>query len=252
MYEFATLFDILIMMLQTKPRVRTIEPPVSDDEEVPDSQEEELEYNEESPEESEDSGSEFELDDDEASVQGSEDEDDITTETKLRSFATALEEVGIDADELVMNVVVQESIEMARESRTSGASSSKARAARSVAAALRAAAAEQRITRSQGTAPEVIDVDADELEYNSDVELVESSQDDAPEDEISPDDKGKGKAKARGKGKGKQTPKSRQSRTMTIAEMKREERLAKKTRKAEEKALRKKFGRKLTQVCTLT
>ena len=179
---------------------------------------------------------------------GSEDEDDITTDTKLRSYAQALEEEGIDADEIVMDAVIQESLETARAeaSGTAGAGGSKAKPSRNAAAALRAAAAERRLTRAKGE-PDVIDVDAimsDALD--SDIEILSDSSE---EPLAKPRGKGKGKgkakaapkatrSKAKGKGKGKKGKGENWERDLvTLTELKREE-----------KALRKRLGRKLTQV----
>ncbi|KAJ3547572.1 hypothetical protein NM688_g5390 [Phlebia brevispora] len=112
----------------------------TDEDEIPDSQDEELEYDEQaSLDESDDSGSEFQISEDEDDyVEDSEDEDEITTTTKLRSFAEALEEEGIDADEVMMEVVIEQSLQSARAAQTgdlAGAGSSKAHPARNTAAA---------------------------------------------------------------------------------------------------------------------
>lgn len=235
---------------------------ILDEEVIPDSQgEEELEYNEApTPAESDDSGSEFELSDEDDEDDGSwheSDVDDIQATAKLHSFAEALEEDGIDADDIVMDIVVKESLEMARSTQiegSSGAGSSKKNSARTVAAALRAAAAEGRLTRSQQPS-EVIDVDA----YNSDV-LDDSSLSEVSISDGEPLAKAKGKSKAKGKAKAKAPAKSKSAgsaaKIMTIGELrqqKREQRKEKRRqadeRKKEERAMRKKLGRKLTQVC---
>ena len=181
---------------------------------------------------------------DDETVDDSQDDDDITTNTKLRSYAEALEEEGIDADEIMMDIVVQESLDLARSAQvgdTAGAGSSKSRPARTPAAALRAAAAERRLSRAQDSVSEVIDVDA----YESDP--LDILSDLSSEDEPL---KGKGKAKAKGKAmaKAKGSAKTTSNKKTSWAERKREQKRLDTERKAEEKILRKKLGRKLTQV----
>lgn len=225
------------------------------EEEVLDSQDDELEYDEQASlyNDSDDSGSEFQISDDDELVEDSQDDDDITTDTKLRSFAEALTEEGIDADEIMMDVVVQESLELARSAQlgdSAGAGGSNSQPARTAAAALRAAAAERRLARLQDGASDVIDVDV----YDSDSEQAPMyiSSDMSSEDEPL-NIKGKKKAKkevktkAKGKAKAKGNTKSAGNKT-TWAEKRREQRRLDTERKAEEKALRKKLGRKLTLV----
>lgn len=183
---------------------------------------------------------------DDETVDDSQDDDDITTNTRLRSYAEALAEEGIDADEIMMDIVVQESLDLARSAQvgdTSGAGSSKPKPARTPAAALRAAAAERRLSHTQSGVSEAIDVDA----YESDP--LDMLSDLSSEDEPL---KGKGKAKAKGKGKAKAkakgSTKTISNKKISWAERKREQKRLDTERKAEEKALRKKLGRKLTQV----
>lgn len=228
---------------------------VVSEEEIPDSQDDEPEYDEQAPlyNDSDDSGSEFQISDDDELVEDSQDDDDITTDTKLRSFAEALEEEGIDADEVMMDAVVQESLELARSARlgdSAGAGGSSSQPARTAAAALRAAAAERRLARLQDGTPDVIDVDA----YDSELDPISVSSDLSSEDEplkrkgkTKAKAKTKAKTKAKGKAKAKGSTKSTGNKA-TWAEKRREQQRLDKERKAEEKALRKKLGRKLTLV----
>ncbi len=218
-----------------------------EDEEPVADYEDELEYDEQaSVDESSASGSEFELSE-EGSVAGSQDEDDITPDVKLRSFAQALEDEGIDADDVLMDFAVQESLQTARNDSSkasghssAGAGSSSVKKPRNAAAALRAAAAERRLSIAKKE-PVVISDDED-FKLPEDENSAESDNSDDSIDEEPLSKKAKGKAKA----VVRQQPK-----VMTVADIKRrraEARQQTKERKAEERELRKKFGRKLTQV----
>lgn len=218
-----------------------------EDEEPVADYEDELEYDEQaSVDESSASGSEFELSE-EGSVAGSQDEDDITPDVKLRSFAQALEDEGIDADDVLMDFAVQESLQTARNDNSkasghssAGAGSSSVKKPRNAAAALRAAAAERRLSIAKKE-PVVISDDED-FKLPEDENSAESDNSDDSIDEEPLSKKAKGKAKA----VVRQQPK-----VMTVADIKRrraEARQQTKERKAEERELRKKFGRKLTQV----
>ena len=209
------------------------------EEEAADSSDE-LQYDEEaSIDESSASGSEFELSSDD-SIAGSQDEDDITSEVELRTFAEALQEEGVDAEDVLMDFAVQESLLAAQKDRTvanghssAGAGSSNATKTRDAAAALRAAAAERRLSRTKSGS---LDEDFDIQE-----EIIEISDDSADEQPLS---------KNKGKGKGKATVRQ-QSQTVTLNDLKakgRESRRNARLRKAQERELAAELGRKLTQV----
>ncbi|KAI0676710.1 SNF2 family N-terminal domain-containing protein [Trametes maxima] len=174
--------------------------------------------------ESDDSGSDFSPEDGDSDFEDDLDEDD--------------EEVMVDA-------AVRQSLQTAREDQeraagliSAGAGSSKPCPPANKAASLRAAAAERRLAREQHS--EVID-------YESEALLSESESEDEP---LS---KGKGKSQGEGQGKSKQAAKLRQSKVMTVSEMRkalREERRQARSQRngtaAEEAAMRKNLGRKLT------
>ncbi|KAI0699817.1 SNF2 family N-terminal domain-containing protein [Cytidiella melzeri] len=212
----------------------------NDDEVIPNS-EDELEYDEKtSIAESSESGSEFELSHEE-SIAGSQDEDDITPEIKLRSYAEALEDEGIDAEDVLMDFAVKESLQTAQNalstangSSSAGAGFSRSKEPRNAAAALRAAAAERRASRARNE-PVVVDDDEDfedEDQAMSDLSGEEPSA-----------------KKSKGKKKDKADVRSR-SKVMTFVDIRKrkyEDRQAARSRKAEERSLIEKLGRKLTQ-----
>ncbi|PSS31981.1 hypothetical protein PHLCEN_2v2223 [Hermanssonia centrifuga] len=217
-------------------------PTPEEDEIVPDSQEEGLEYDEQaSIDESEGSGSEFEASDEDEFVEGSQEEDNINADIKLRAYAEALAEEGLDAEELIMDFAIQESLESSRNphsrgqaSSAAGSSSSK-KPVRNAAAALRAAAAERRLQRSQNK-----DSDVSE-EYAFDEDSDSGSSDDSQTRK-----KGKGKPK----GKTATVIVKAKAKHMSLADLKKqrqEQRQRASERRREEAALRKKLGRKLTQ-----
>ena len=169
----------------------------------------ELEYDEQaSIDESEDSGSEFQISDDE--VVEPEDDNASVVDEQLQAYAEALEEDGIDADEVVMDAVIKESLASARAS-NSGAGPSSSKKGSSAAEALRsaaAAAAERR--RRDGATIDVDDYVAEDSEEDDLSVLSDSSEDTALA-------KGKAKAKAKGKGKAKASKKADKAKVMTVA-----------------------------------
>ena len=213
----------------------------------------ELEYDEQaSIDESEDSGSEFQVSDEE--VEDAEDsENEPINDKNLQEYAEALEEEGIDADEILLDVAVQESLESARHNRSvqqgassSGAGSSKARNGSNAAAALRAAAAERRMAKKTKTGK---DVDDEDFAEDSDA----GDDDDDDEDVMSESDDEllvKSPAKAKGKGKGKAKAKAEKKeepvKVMTVTEMRKRRRAAAREARAERKR-----WKGLTQVCSL-
>ncbi|KAI0643640.1 SNF2 family N-terminal domain-containing protein [Trametes meyenii] len=172
--------------------------------------------------ESDDSGSDFAPENGDSDIEDDLDEDD--------------EEVMVDA-------AVRQSLQTAREDQeraagliSAGAGSSKSRPPANKAAALRAAAAERRLAREQ-------DSEAIDLGSESEALLSESESEEEP----------LSRGKDKGKGKGKQVAKSRQSKTMTLTEVRearkeerRQARLQRNTTAKEEAAMRKELGRKLT------
>ncbi len=218
-------------------------PTPEEDEIVPDPQEEELEYDEQaSLDESEGSGSEFEASDEDEFVEGGQEEDHTNADIKLRAYAEALAEEGLDAEELIMDFAIQESLESSRNPRFRGQASSAAgsssskKPVRNAAAALRAAAAERRLQRSQNKDSDVSEEYA--FDEDSDSGSSENSQ---------TDKKGKGKAK----GKTATVIVKAKAKHMSLADLKKqrqEQRRRAIERRGEEAALRKKLGRKLTQV----
>lgn len=206
---------------------------VADEEELA-SDPDELEYDEQaSIDESEDSGSEFQVSDEEV-VGANDSEDEPTSDKKLQAYAEALEEEGIDADDILLNVAVQESLESSRRNQrgasNSSAGSSKPRNGSSAAAALRAAAAERRMTKKAKTGKDVDDEDFvedsgagedDDLEVLSDVsdEPVKS--------------KGKGKAKAKAKPEKKKHEPVKK--VMTMTELRKQRRAAAREARADQK-----------------
>lgn len=211
--------------------------------------EDELIYDEKaSLNESDDSGSEFEASDAEAAVSDSD--------TELAAYAEALEEEGIDADDVLLDAAVKESLTSAREinsvhqgTSSSGAGSShkkKPATAKEVLRAAAAAAAERRLTRSSG---ENIDVD----DYIQESEDEFSNFSDVSEESLpATKRKGKGKAKAT---KAKPVAVRTEPIIMTVADIKarnREKRAEAKLRRQEERALQKKLGRKITSVSCAT
>lgn len=228
----------------------------SDEDEIIPNSEDELEYDEKaSVQESSDSGSEFELSET-GSVVGSQDEDDITPETNLRSYAQALEDEGIDADDVLMDFAIKESLnsveydmDIQAGTTSSGAGSSKVKKTRNAAAALRAAAAERRASRGKKGASITVDDDYEPAPDDDEEAISELSV--ASEEEEEPlSKKKKGKAKAKATVKVNTAPRK----VMTMKELrdhKSELRRQARLRRAEEASLRKKLGRRLTQVTSL-
>lgn len=150
-----------------------------------------------------------------------------------------------------MNVAVKDSLDTARRQRAgasnAGAGSSKSKG-QSAAAALRAAAAERRLNASKGK--KVVDVD----DYLDDSES-ESASSVESDDSDRPIAKGKGKAKAKAKATKAKSTKARNTSKpaiRTLADVRQEtldKKLAARLRRKEERQLRIKLGRKLTQVC---
>lgn len=203
-------------------------------------------------EESSDSGSEFELSEAD-SIEGSQDETDITPETKIRTYAQALEDEGIDADDVLMDFAIKESLNDAdndnsvRNGTSSrGAGSSKPIKARTAAAALRAAAADRRLSRARKGTRSMVDNDYEPPEDDEDKDEKNADLSPSSEDEQPLSKKGKAKAKVVTRSRVADAPKY-----MTFADMKErkaESRRLARQRKAEERGLAAKLGRRLTQV----
>jgi DNA repair protein RAD16 len=221
---------------------------VSEEEIILDS-EDELEFQEQaSPDESSESGSEFELSDND-SLAGSQDEDAAITEAKLVSYAQAIADDDMDAEDVLVDAAIQESLQTAQAARaiangvTSagvGSSGSKTRAPRNAASALRAAAAERRMSRAKE--PHTSDA---EFELSDEEEDAQSSMSDSP---LSGRASKKGKGKAKGKGDDShQTTWTNMSQT-DRKRRQQENRAAARARKAQERKLIEKLGRRLTQV----
>lgn len=207
-----------------------------------------LEYDEQaSLIESEDSGSEFEVSGEEAAEGNLEDD----SEDEIEAYAKALEEDGIDADDVLLDAALQESIETARHSKAQqhgssssgvGSSSSKKTTAREVLRAAAAAAAERRLTRAASGG----NIDVDNYVQDSDDDDLSSLSSDDSDAPISKSKKGKGKAQ-----KAKKTAANAKPVIMTVAKMKQtwaERKAAAKARRDEARDLKKKLGRKPTQV----
>lgn len=148
-----------------------------------------------------------------------------------------------------MNVAVKDSLDTARHQRAgasnAGAGSSKSKG-QSAAAALRAAAAERRLNASKGK--KVVDVD----DYLDDSEIESASSVESDESDR-PIAKGKAKAKAKAtKAKSTKARNTSKPAVRTLADVRQEtldKKLAARLRRKEERQLRIKLGRKLTQVC---
>lgn len=213
---------------QTRQTLASVTPASGDDDDELMS-EFELEFNDD---DSEDSGSEFEASDSDEAVEDSDEEVKLVQDLK-----------GMDADEaegVLMSAAIQMSIETSQSEQMKGASSFGAGPStpsmRATGAALRAAAAEDRLANGNAN---IFDGDLSE----SDSVMSEVSE---------PLAKGKGKAKAMAS---KKTAKARlPSRGMTMAQLRAEKRRARKgveskrLNKMAELELRQKLGRKLTHV----
>ncbi|KAI0341445.1 hypothetical protein BDW22DRAFT_1358999 [Trametopsis cervina] len=210
-----------------------------EEDEIISNSEDELEYNEQaSLNELSESGSEFELSAEEY-IPGNQEDDDA--EVQLRSFAQALQDEGVDAEDILMDVAVQESLQSARSTHSeitgavaSGSGPAKSTKPRNAAAALRAAAAERRVSHAKSdTVAAGLDDDFDP----SDDEVNSSDEEFLPK-------------KGKGKGKGStQAAARRPAKMMSFAELrkhKQELRQAAKLRRAEERVIAQKLGRKLT------
>ncbi|GJE84813.1 DNA repair protein [Phanerochaete sordida] len=195
---------------------------------------EELEYDEQaSIDESEDSGSEFQASDDEASVQDGDSEDEATEEQTLETLAEALEEDGVDADELLIDIATRASLQTARNNEdihlgasSSGAGSSRAKEIGSAAATLRAIAAERRMAKKAETGKDVDDEEA--LDSDDEIDVLS----DASSEPIA---KGKGKVKAKTKAKAKPKKKEEAPKVMTTTELRKQRRAAARETRAERK-----------------
>ncbi|KAI0366201.1 hypothetical protein BV20DRAFT_972087 [Pilatotrama ljubarskyi] len=169
--------------------------------------------------ESDDSGSEFDPEGDAA-------------DTDL------LDEFDEDDEEVMLDAAVRQSLQTAREEddratglTSAGAGSSKSRPPTNKAAALRAAAAERRLGRAQE--------EIDDVEFATESEAV-PSETESEEEPLS-------------KAKGKQAAKPRQSKTMTLTELRKlrkeerkQARLRRNATAVEEAQMRKELGRRLT------
>lgn len=148
---------------------------------------------------------------------------------------------------MLLNVAVKDSLDTARRQRA-GASNAEAGSSKSkgqsAAAALRAAAAERRLNASRGKK----DVDVDDYLDDSESEPASSVESD---DSDRPIAKGKAKAKAT-KAKSAKARNTRKPAVRTLADVRQEtldKKLAARLRRKEERQMRIKLGRKLTQVC---
>ena len=227
-------------------------PSVNGEEELAAPSDDVLEYDEQaSLNESEDSGSEFEVSGQEIAGSGSEDE--AAAEDELQAYAQALEEEGVDANDVLLSAAVQESLEATRQtdavrqgtsSRGAGSSSCKKRSAREILRTAAAAAAERRLKITASV--ENIDVD----DYVQDSEDDSSASFSDSDDSDTPLSKLKGKRKAKPQKAGKTAVRS-EAVVLTlddIRQRKAEKRAAAKARREEERALKDKLGRKITQV----
>lgn len=190
-----------------------------------------LDYDETAPvvDESDGSGSEFVASEDEA-VPEDEDEDEDEAD-----------------EELMVDAAVRMSLQMANMSSNLAGSSSTQLAAPSIAAVLRAAAAERRLARGN----KGVDVDDSHMDMDDgdDIDASSSESDDEP---LVKRGKGKGKALA-GKASRKVTLRDTSIPThMTMRNWKKEQRrllsAARRQNKKEELALMKELGRRLTHV----
>ncbi|CAL1703495.1 unnamed protein product [Somion occarium] len=225
-----------------KGKARATSVPTSDilDEELV--KDDELEFDENAElEESDDSGSEFEVSEPESDEVIEDSEEEILvvqTEKFVRAkILSGIEEAGIDDDDLMLDVVIQESLATARTERevaagvsSANAGASKTPAPRNKAAALRAAAAERRLGKINEE-----DLDGDYVVLDDEEEAISSSDEDVPLANA------KGKGKAKGKKATKVADTSRPKR-MTMKEL----RALRKANKKEEAELSKKLGRRLT------
>ncbi|KAF8508824.1 SNF2 family N-terminal domain-containing protein [Gautieria morchelliformis] len=211
----------------------------------------ELEYDEDS---FEDSGSEFQLSDQEDIVVGHDSDVEV-------DLIQALE--GMDDDE-AENVMVAAAIQQSLETkvtRSNGASSSNAgpstHKTRSNAAALRAAAAERRLTAARDKNDDGPETDMGgfwDFDSYADSHVMASGMESSSDSE--PLANGKGKAKARPSKQKTKIPKkttvtkaARDKKTfivLTESEVRKKARVLKNSTRAEETELRKKLGRKLT------
>lgn len=206
--------------------------------------EDELEYDEDSLE---DSGSEFQMSDGEDVIIGQDSDAEI-------GLVEALEAMDDDeAESAMLAAAIQMSMEKAQVDKANAVSSSSAGTSapktRSTAAALRAAAAEKRLTAR------LQDMDAENLEnLDSFANPEESEMVSSSDSEPLARRKGKGKAKASKRKAAKVRSTTQRSRVKTVAQMKSEERAqkratsAKSLNRVEEKKLIAKLGRKLTHV----
>lgn len=194
-----------------------------------DDQNSDLEYDEDRDlDESDTSGSEFVASDDESAFEGSG--------GPGNEDHSAADSDSEDEDALMLQLAVRNSLNANRED--AGESSS---ASMSPAALLAAAAAERRLTRANRS----IDVDDSAMEFLGD---LSSESDDEPLSR-------RGKAKGKGKGKAKAKASVDPPKVMTFAELRKLRREAKnknleetKATRMEEKAMRKRLGRRLTYV----
>lgn len=208
----------------------------------------ELEYDEQaSIDEFEDSGSEFQVSDDEVAAELVEDDDvESDAENELQAYAEALQEDGIDAEDILMSAAIKDSLESARNDRSaqegqssSGAGSSSSSRKPTAAAALRAAAAERRVAQLKKGRKVDVDDDYEEEAQITDNEVSAESSD----DEAAPKGKGKVKAKAQTPKKAVKPADTSKPKSMTMKEWR-----AKRREEKKKERLERKKRRGLTQV----
>lgn len=207
----------------------------------------ELEYDENaSIEESDNSGSEFEVSDESVveSEQEQDDEEQFAVKPRKsprKQTLSVMDQEFVDdsdADEIMMDAAIQESLQSARQDKSNGAGpSSRANASSNAAAALRAAAAEKRLARQNQS----VDVD--------DFDLAISTDSDDSDNEASSKSKSKGKMMTSKKFDTTST------KFMSLSERRRLNREERKLKAAsnrenrkEELAMIKELGRRLTYV----
>lgn len=147
----------------------------------------------------------------------------------------------------MMNVAIQNSLQTTRSA--GEASSSRARTSTNPEAALRAAAAERRIQRDFARGPSEVDSD-----YDEDMDMASASADD--ESDFSDSEYERARPRAKSKSKSPVKPRdtsqpefaSMETMRSSWAAKRAERRRVKSLNQAEERALRKKLGRKLTHV----
>uniref|UniRef100_A0A0W0GE17 Uncharacterized protein n=1 Tax=Moniliophthora roreri TaxID=221103 RepID=A0A0W0GE17_MONRR len=236
-----------------KGKVAAPAPADSDDERVSDS---ELEYDEnKSIADSDSSGSDF-VASDEENEYGQQDESnsDYDSDQPLRNTRSSPRKQTADIvsdsedDEIMLNAAIQLSRDEMTLGTGTGPSSGKGRAANAE-AVRRAEAAERRIAKQSRNGFDVDDAAMD-IDDDNDDDTSDISSDDDSDEPLTL--KGKGKAKAKDKASVAKTADSG-NKFMTLAQMRQARREEKrrlreenKSTKAEEKALKKKLGRKLT------